>query len=94
METENKIATPDILGICELRYDRRLAIVTNVWLMDIENAPCVESVFVYENEIEVLTLANWTGISRLTNEIRVTFLSGCCKGNDATNDEVEPDTGK
>jgi len=46
METEKKIATPDIVGICELIYERRDAIVTNVWLMDIENAPCVESVFV------------------------------------------------
>ena len=93
MDTENNIETPDIVGIWLFIYERRDAIVINVWLMDIENAPCVESVFVYENVIDVLTFANCTGISRETREIRVTFRSGCCKGNDATNDEVEPDTG-
>jgi hypothetical protein len=93
VDTENTIETPEIFGICELRYERRDAIVTNVWLIEILNAPCVPPDVVYENEIEVLTFANWTGISRDTREIRVTFRSGCCSGNDATKEDEEPDTG-
>ena len=93
METEKKIATPDIVGICELIYERRDAIVTKVWFIEILNAPCVPPDIVCENEIDVLTLANWTGNSRDTREIGVIFQSGCCSGNDATKEDEEPDTG-
>jgi hypothetical protein len=72
-----------------LIYVRRLETVTKVWFIDIVNAPFVFPVVVYENVIEVLTFENWTGISRETREIRTIFRSGCCSGNDATNEELE-----